>query len=73
MNQTTPMIPTIVQSNMRPAYNPWSIRQLNAEFTEICQWLTSMQEEVYGSPENLANKALRTVIIFFIHIRFILP
>lgn len=45
--------------------NQWSVKQMIAEFTELCQWLTSMQEEVYASPENLANKTLRAVNIYF--------
>ncbi|XP_049885984.1 klarsicht protein isoform X2 [Pectinophora gossypiella] len=37
----------------------WSLSQLIAEFTELCQWLTHVQEEIYSSPENLSNRKLR--------------
>ncbi|KAL4717100.1 hypothetical protein ACJJTC_016987, partial [Scirpophaga incertulas] len=37
----------------------WSLSQLLAEFTELCQWLTQVQEEIYSSPENLSNRKLR--------------
>ncbi|CAG9793466.1 unnamed protein product [Diatraea saccharalis] len=38
----------------------WSLSQLIAEFTELCQWLTHVQEEIYSSPENLSSRKLRT-------------
>ncbi|CAH2985795.1 unnamed protein product [Chilo suppressalis] len=37
----------------------WSLSQLVAEFTELCQWLTHVQEEIYSSPENLSSRKLR--------------
>ncbi|XP_064292662.1 klarsicht protein isoform X2 [Plodia interpunctella] len=37
----------------------WSLNQLIAEFKELCQWLTHVQEEIYSSPENLASRKLR--------------
>ncbi|XP_026331447.1 uncharacterized protein LOC113238815 isoform X2 [Hyposmocoma kahamanoa] len=37
----------------------WSLNQLIAEFTELCQWLTHVQEEIYSSPENLSSRKLR--------------
>ncbi|XP_013139433.1 PREDICTED: uncharacterized protein LOC106104041 [Papilio polytes] len=37
----------------------WSLNQLVAEFTELCQWLTHVQEEIYSSPENLSSRKLR--------------
>ncbi|CAH2054697.1 unnamed protein product, partial [Iphiclides podalirius] len=33
--------------------------QLIAEFSELCQWLTYVQEEIYSSPENLSSVQLR--------------
>ncbi|XP_041982740.1 uncharacterized protein LOC121735849 isoform X2 [Aricia agestis] len=48
-----------------PRLNPaalnrqWSLNQLIAEFTELCQWLTQVQEEIYSSPENLSSRKLR--------------
>ncbi|XP_022113891.2 uncharacterized protein LOC110992394 [Pieris rapae] len=38
----------------------WSLSQLISEFTELCQWLTHVQEEIYSSPENLSSRKLRT-------------
>ncbi|XP_026735577.1 uncharacterized protein LOC113499339 isoform X1 [Trichoplusia ni] len=37
----------------------WSLSQLVAEFNELCQWLTHVQEEIYSSPENLSSRKLR--------------
>ncbi|KAJ2954693.1 hypothetical protein O0L34_g2993 [Tuta absoluta] len=37
----------------------WSLNQLISEFTELCQWLTHVQEEIYSSPENLSSRRLR--------------
>ncbi|XP_037302374.1 uncharacterized protein LOC115444450 isoform X2 [Manduca sexta] len=37
----------------------WSLNQLIAEFNELCQWLTHVQEEIYSSPENLSSRKLR--------------
>lgn len=37
----------------------WSLNQLISEFSELCQWLTHVQEEIYSSPENLSNRQLR--------------
>ncbi|XP_028159358.1 uncharacterized protein LOC114352097 [Ostrinia furnacalis] len=37
----------------------WSLSQLLAEFGELCQWLTHVQEEIYSSPENLSSRKLR--------------
>ncbi|CAH2095204.1 unnamed protein product [Euphydryas editha] len=37
----------------------WSLSQLISEFTELCQWLTHVQEEIYSSPENLSSRKLR--------------
>ncbi|XP_072933500.1 uncharacterized protein klar isoform X2 [Epargyreus clarus] len=37
----------------------WSLNQLVEEFTELCHWLTHVQEEIYSSPENLASRKLR--------------
>ncbi|XP_013186143.2 klarsicht protein isoform X1 [Amyelois transitella] len=37
----------------------WSLSQLIAEFKELCQWLTHVQEEIYSSPENLTSRKLR--------------
>ncbi|XP_059051800.1 klarsicht protein [Achroia grisella] len=37
----------------------WSLNQLIAEFKELCQWLTHVQEEIYSSPENLSSRKLR--------------
>ncbi|KOB66383.1 Uncharacterized protein OBRU01_19836, partial [Operophtera brumata] len=37
----------------------WSLVQLIAEFNELCQWLTHVQEEIYSSPENLVSRQLR--------------
>lgn len=39
----------------------WSLNQLIAEFNELCQWLTHVQEEIYSSPENLSSRKLRMV------------
>ncbi|XP_063832713.1 uncharacterized protein LOC135081860 [Ostrinia nubilalis] len=39
----------------------WSLSQLLAEFGELCQWLTHVQEEIYSSPENLSSRKLRMV------------
>ncbi|PZC78024.1 hypothetical protein B5X24_HaOG202696 [Helicoverpa armigera] len=33
----------------------WSLSQLVAEFNELCQWLSQVQEEIYSSPENLSR------------------
>lgn len=41
----------------------WSLSQLVAEFSELCQWLTHVQEEIYSSPENLSSRKLRMVSI----------
>ncbi|XP_063624678.1 klarsicht protein [Cydia splendana] len=38
----------------------WSLSQLVAEFGELCQWLSQVQEEIYSSPENLSSRKLRT-------------
>ncbi|CAK1545637.1 unnamed protein product [Leptosia nina] len=46
--------------NPTSSYNrQWSLSQLIAEFTELCQWLTHVQEEIYSSPENLSSRKLR--------------
>lgn len=37
----------------------WSLSQLVAEFNELCQWLSHVQEEIYSSPENLSSRKLR--------------
>lgn len=37
----------------------WSLHQLISEFSELCQWLTHVQEEIYSSPENLSSRKLR--------------
>ncbi|XP_075984724.1 klarsicht isoform X2 [Anticarsia gemmatalis] len=37
----------------------WSLNQLISEFSELCQWLTHVQEEIYSSPENLSSRKLR--------------
>nr|XP_049693797.1 klarsicht protein isoform X4 [Helicoverpa armigera] len=37
----------------------WSLSQLVAEFNELCQWLSQVQEEIYSSPENLSSRKLR--------------
>ncbi|KAH9644001.1 hypothetical protein HF086_004262, partial [Spodoptera exigua] len=39
----------------------WSLSQLIAEFNELCQWLSHVQEEIYSSPENLSSRKLRIV------------
>ncbi|OWR51609.1 hypothetical protein KGM_209705B, partial [Danaus plexippus plexippus] len=39
----------------------WSLSQMISEFSELCQWLTHVQEEIYSSPENLSSRKLRMV------------
>ncbi|CAG4955173.1 unnamed protein product [Parnassius apollo] len=41
------------------ANRQWSLSQLIGEFSELCQWLTHVQEEIYSSPENLSSRKLR--------------
>ncbi|GBP16183.1 hypothetical protein EVAR_9897_1 [Eumeta japonica] len=56
---------SVLQGGPRPL-NPtasfnrqWSLSQLLTEFTELCQWLSHVQDEIYSSPENLSNRQLR--------------
>ncbi|KAJ8709084.1 hypothetical protein PYW07_008910 [Mythimna separata] len=42
----------------------WSLSQLVAEFNELCQWLSHVQEEIYSSPENLSSRKLRMEEIY---------
>ncbi|XP_068619876.1 uncharacterized protein klar isoform X2 [Battus philenor] len=44
---------------MSGANRQWSLSQLKGEFSELCQWLTHVQEEIYSTPENLASRKLR--------------
>ncbi|XP_045779106.1 uncharacterized protein LOC123876796 isoform X2 [Maniola jurtina] len=56
---------SVLQNNPR-LLNPtssfnrqWSLSQLISEFSELCRWLTHVQEEIYSSPENLSSRKLR--------------
>lgn len=49
--------------NLPSSNSQWGLCQLIADFTELCQWLTNVQEEIYASPENLSNRILRAVSI----------
>jgi len=37
----------------------WSFEQFCAQFTELDQWLTSIQETIYGKEENVTDRNLR--------------
>lgn len=39
----------------------WSLKEFNAQFSELYSWLNSVQEAVYGKEENITDKALRAV------------
>lgn len=39
----------------------WSLKEFNAQFSELYSWLNSVQEAIYGKEENITDKALRAV------------
>ncbi|CAH0731976.1 unnamed protein product, partial [Brenthis ino] len=59
LSHSSPLSPCLLNPTI--TFNrQWSLNQLISEFTELCQWLTHVQEEIYSSPENLSSRKLRT-------------
>ncbi|XP_017775038.1 PREDICTED: uncharacterized protein LOC108561554 [Nicrophorus vespilloides] len=41
--------------------NIWSIKELDAHFSELYSWLNSIQEKIYGHEDNVTDKTLRAI------------
>jgi hypothetical protein len=49
----------------------WSFNEFLNQFSELYSWLNSIQEAVYGKEENVIDRSLRVVSVFYLFLIYL--